>query len=123
MKDAALEPDLALNYNELGEIYWLMQDDANAESCYREALRRDPRLVDSHLGLAKIYQRREKYSIALEEADAAIKFDPDRTDAHYSVGDNCCFTWAARKRRKRKWMPQPVTKIRGRTRQFLRLSY
>ena len=52
----------------------------------REALRRDPRLVDSHLGLAKIYQRREKYSIALEEADAAIKFDPDRTDAHYIRG-------------------------------------
>ncbi len=86
MKDAAIEPDLALNYNELGDVYWLMQDDAKAESSYRQALRRDPRLVDSHLGLAKIYQRQKRYPAALAAADAAIKFDADRTDAHYVRG-------------------------------------
>ncbi len=60
LKDAAVEPDLALNYDQLGDVYWLMQDDKNAEKSYREALRRDPRLVNSHLGLAKIYQRAGK---------------------------------------------------------------
>jgi tetratricopeptide (TPR) repeat protein len=59
LKDAAVEPDLALNYDELGDVYWLMQDDNNAEKSYREALRRDPWLVNSHPGLAKIYQREE----------------------------------------------------------------
>jgi tetratricopeptide (TPR) repeat protein len=86
LKDAAVEPDLALNYEQLGDIYWLMDDDKNAEASYREALRRDPRLVDSRLGLAKIDQREKKYAAALTEADAAVKIDPDRADAHYMRG-------------------------------------
>ena len=82
-KDAALEPEMALNYEEIGNSYWLSQEDAKAEKSYREALRHDPRLVNSMLGLAKIYQKQQKYPAALAEADAALKVDPDRTDAHY----------------------------------------
>jgi Tfp pilus assembly protein PilF len=67
-------------------VYWQMQDDANAEKSYREAIRRDPRLVSSHLGLAKIYQRQKKYAAALIETDQAVKVDPDRTEAHYVRG-------------------------------------
>ena len=63
-----------------------MQDDKNAEKNYREALRRDPRLVNSHLGLAKIYQRQEKYAPALVEIEAAGKLDPERIDVHYVRG-------------------------------------
>ncbi len=86
LKDAAVEPDLALNYDELGEVYRLMEDEKNAEQSYREALRRDRRLVSSHLGLAKIYQHQEKYAPALVEIDAAGKIDPARTDIHYVRG-------------------------------------
>jgi tetratricopeptide (TPR) repeat protein len=86
LKDSAVEPDLALNYDELGNVYWLMQDDKNAEKSYREALRRDARVVNSHLGLAKIYQRQEKYAPALVEIDAAAKIDPARPDIHYMRG-------------------------------------
>ncbi len=86
LKDAAVEPDLALDYDELGDIYWLMQDDKNAEANYREALRRDSRLVNSRLGLAKIYQRQKKFAPALVESSAAVKLDPARTDAHYVRG-------------------------------------
>jgi tetratricopeptide (TPR) repeat protein len=86
LKDAALEPDVALNYEEIGNSYWLTEDDGDAEKSYREALRRDPRRVNSMLGLAKIYQRRQKYEAALAEADAALKVDPERTDAHYVRG-------------------------------------
>ena len=63
-----------------------MQDDRNAEKSYREALRRDPRLVNSQLGLAKIYQRQEKYAAALVEIEAAGRLDPERTDIHYVHG-------------------------------------
>jgi len=83
LKDAAVEPDVGLNYDELGDIYWLLQNDREAEKNYREALRCDAQLVNSHLGLAKIYQRREKYAQALAEADAAEKIDTDRPDVHY----------------------------------------
>ena len=65
LKDAHIEPDLALDYEELGDVYALLQDDKNAEKNYREALRRDARLVNSYFGLAKIYERQEKYAAAL----------------------------------------------------------
>jgi tetratricopeptide (TPR) repeat protein len=86
LKDAAIEPDLALNYDELGDVYSLMQQDNDAEKSYREALRRDPRLVNSQVGLAKVYQRKEKYMQALAAIDAASKLDSGRTDIHYLRG-------------------------------------
>jgi tetratricopeptide (TPR) repeat protein len=86
LKDAEVEPDLALNYDQLGDVYWFMQDDKNAERSYREALRRDARLVNSRMGLAKIYQQQKKYSQALVEIDAADKIDPARSDVHYTRG-------------------------------------
>jgi tetratricopeptide (TPR) repeat protein len=86
LKDIAIEPDLALNYEQLGDLYWQIQDDKNAEKSYRQALSRDPRLASSCLGLAKIYQRQQKYAAALAEADAALRADPARTDAHYIRG-------------------------------------
>jgi tetratricopeptide (TPR) repeat protein len=42
--------------------------------------------VNSYLGLAKTYQREEKYPLALNAIDAARKLDPDRTDIHYVRG-------------------------------------
>jgi tetratricopeptide (TPR) repeat protein len=86
LKDAAVEPDLALNYGELGDVYSLLQQDSDAETNYREALHRDPRQVNSYVGLTKIYQREEKYPQALRAIDSAGKLDPDRTDIHYLRG-------------------------------------
>jgi tetratricopeptide (TPR) repeat protein len=86
LKDAEVEPDLALNYDQLGDVYWLMQDDVGAEKSYREALRRDARLVNSHLGLAKIDQRQKKYGQALVEVDAAEKVDSSSAEIHYVRG-------------------------------------
>ena len=86
LKDAAVEPDLALNYDALGEVYWLTEKDGEAEKSYREALRLDLRLVSSRLGLARIYQRQEKYTQALAEIEAAGKVDAGRPDVHYLRG-------------------------------------
>jgi len=86
LRDVAIEPDMALNYEEMGNTYWLMEEDANAEKSYREALKRDARLVESHLGLANIYRREQKYPAALAEADAAVRIDPERPDVHYVRG-------------------------------------
>jgi tetratricopeptide (TPR) repeat protein len=86
LKDVAVEPDLAINYDELGDVYALLQQDSDAEKSYREALKRDSQLVNSYLGLAKIYQREEKYPPALNAIDSAGKLDPGRTDIHYLRG-------------------------------------
>jgi cytochrome c-type biogenesis protein CcmH/NrfG len=81
-----VEPDLALNYDELGDVYSFMQHDGDAEKSYREALRRDPRLSNSYVGLAKIYQRQEKYAPALSAISAAEKLAPDASNIHYLRG-------------------------------------
>jgi len=86
LRDAAVEPDLAFNYDQLGDVYSLMQQDSNAERSYREALRRDPRLVNSYVGLAKTCQREDKYTQALAAIDSAGKLDARRTDIHYVRG-------------------------------------
>jgi tetratricopeptide (TPR) repeat protein len=86
LKDVAVEPDLALNYDKLGDIYSFLQQDQDAEKNYRAALVRDPRLFNSYLGLAKVYQREKKYPQALSAIDSAGKLDPDRTDIHYIRG-------------------------------------
>ena len=86
LKDASVEPDLALNYDKLGDVYSLLQQDHDAEKSYRDALLRDPRLMNSYLGLAKLYQREKKYSQALSAIDSAGRLDPGRTDIHYLRG-------------------------------------
>jgi tetratricopeptide (TPR) repeat protein len=86
LKDVAVESDLALNYDELGDVYSLMQQDSDAEKSYRAALRLDSRLINSQVGLAKVYQREEKYTQALAAIDSAGKLDPNRTDIHYLRG-------------------------------------
>jgi tetratricopeptide (TPR) repeat protein len=86
LKDVAVESDLALNYDELGDVYSLMQQDSDAEKSYRAALRLDSRLINSQVGLAKVYQREEKYPQALAAIDSAGKLDPNRTDIHYLRG-------------------------------------
>lgn len=86
LKDAEVEPDLALDYDELGDVYALLEDNRNAEKSYREALHRDPKLVNSDVGLTKVYQREGKYAEALSAVDAAEKLDPARTDIHYLRG-------------------------------------
>jgi tetratricopeptide (TPR) repeat protein len=86
LADAAIEPDLALNYDELGDVYSLLQQDKLAVQNYREALRRDPRLLNSCIGLAKAYQRESQFPQALAAIDSANQLDPNRTDIHYLRG-------------------------------------
>ncbi len=86
LKDTAVEPDLGLDYDELGDVYSLLQDDNNAEKSYHAALQRNAHLVNSQVGLAKIYEREEKYAAALAAADAAIRLDSTRTGIHYLRG-------------------------------------
>lgn len=86
LKDAAIEPDLALDYEQLGDVYSLMRQDTEAEKNYREAVKRDSRLVNSYVGLAKVCQRQEKFQQALIAIDSASKVEPGRTDTHYLRG-------------------------------------
>jgi tetratricopeptide (TPR) repeat protein len=85
-KDIALEPDVVFNYDELGNICFLESHDAAAEKNYRKALSLDVRIINSHLGLAKVYERRAEYQKALNELDQAGKLDPQASRIHYLRG-------------------------------------
>jgi tetratricopeptide (TPR) repeat protein len=43
-------------------------------------------LLNSYVGLAKVYQREQKYPQALTAIDSAEKLDSERTDIHYVKG-------------------------------------
>ena len=85
-KDIALEPDVVFNYDELGNACFLAGDDAAAVKNYRKALSLDPLMINSHLGLAKVYERRAEYPKALAELDQARKLDPQASRIHYLRG-------------------------------------
>ena len=74
------------NYDQLGDVYSLMQQNENAEKSYREAIRRDPHMVNSYFGLARIYLRTKQYQEGLRAIDKAAEIDPGRTDLHYIKG-------------------------------------
>jgi tetratricopeptide (TPR) repeat protein len=86
LKDIAVEPDVVFNYDELGNLCFLMGDDAEAETNYRHALRLEGQMLNPHLGLAKVYQRQMKYDKALAELEVAGKLDPESSRIHYLRG-------------------------------------
>ena len=86
LKDIALEPDVVFNYDELGNVRFLTDNDAEAEKSYRQALKLEPRMLTPHLGLAKVYQRQGQYEKALAELDAAGKLDLQSSRIHYLRG-------------------------------------
>ncbi len=86
LKDAALEPDVAYNYDQLGLVNALLGNNQEAESNLRKALRLDPSLASARYQLAQIYQREGKFPQALAEIDAALKLDPDNSSVHYLRG-------------------------------------
>ena len=86
LKDIALEPDAAFNYDELANVYFLMGNDTEAEKNYQHALKLDNKLVTAHLGLVKIYQRQNEYEKALAELQTAGHLDPASSRIHYLRG-------------------------------------
>ena len=86
LKDIALEPEAAFNYDELANVHFLMGNDSEAEQNYQHALKLDPKLVTAHVGLVKVYQRQNAYEKALAELQTAGQLDPASARIHYLRG-------------------------------------
>jgi tetratricopeptide (TPR) repeat protein len=85
-KDIAVEPDVAFAYEQLAGVESTLGNDEEAAKNYRQALKLNSRLVDSHLGLAKIEERRRHYAGALAELDQIIRLDSGNASARYLRG-------------------------------------
>jgi tetratricopeptide (TPR) repeat protein len=86
MKDIEIEPDVAYDYDQLGLVFYLQQQDEDAEKIFRKALRLDPKLSSSDFQLARVCLREQKYKEALAAIDAAKKLSPGSESIHYVRG-------------------------------------
>jgi Tfp pilus assembly protein PilF len=86
LKDIAIEPDVADNYEQLGMLYARMDKDADAETAFRDAIQRDAKLAGSQFGLAKLYMKQGKNTEALRSIDFAVGLAPDNQNVHFVRG-------------------------------------
>src|SRR5713226_5386654 len=85
-KDIALEPDVAFSYEQLGSLESTAGNEDEAAKNYRSALKLDPQGIGSHMGLAKIEERRRHYAAALVGLDRVIGLDGGNASARYLRG-------------------------------------
>jgi tetratricopeptide (TPR) repeat protein len=85
-KDAAIEPDFAYNYEELGLLYAKLNEPEKAEASFRQAIEHNRELVNSYFGLAKLYKGAARYQEALEMLDHAEALAPQSASVHYMRG-------------------------------------
>ncbi|MGA2812023.1 MAG: tetratricopeptide repeat protein [Candidatus Acidiferrum sp.] len=83
LQDAAIEPDLADDYEQLGILYAREHRTEEAEKAFSQALERDPRMAAARFGLAQAYFDERKFAAALREADTAAKLAPESQNVHY----------------------------------------
>ncbi len=83
MKDRAIEPEVAYNYDELGAVCAALNETAAAKRYFLEAVRRDARLAASWYGLAKIYKAEKVYPEAMRALERAGKLDSQSASVHY----------------------------------------
>lgn len=86
LKDIAIEPDVQFNYEQLGGLESTVGNDDEAAKNYRSALKLDPQMIASHMGLAKIEERQRHYAAALAELDQIIRLDSGNAGARYLRG-------------------------------------
>jgi tetratricopeptide (TPR) repeat protein len=83
LKDVAVEPDVAYNYDELGTMCLALEQDRDARSYFEQALQRNSRIGTSWFGLAKIDKAEKRYAQALKALDSAGAIDPKSASVHY----------------------------------------
>lgn len=83
LKDAAVEPDVAYNYDELGNACLALEQNAEARGYFDQALQRNSRIPTSWYGLAKIDKAEKRYAQALKALDAAGALDAKSASVHY----------------------------------------
>jgi tetratricopeptide (TPR) repeat protein len=85
-EDLGLEPDAAFAYEELGKTESILQHEAEAAKDFGLAVRLDPRLVESRMGLAKIAEHKKEYPAALAQLDEIRQIDKENAPFRYLRG-------------------------------------
>jgi tetratricopeptide (TPR) repeat protein len=83
LKDIAVEPDVAYNYDELGTMCLISEQNIEARRYFEQALHRNSQIGTSWYGLAKIDKSEKHYTAALKALDSAGAIDPKSPSVHY----------------------------------------
>jgi serine/threonine-protein kinase len=90
-KAVRLRPDLAEAHNLLGLLLWQFRGDrAAAVACFREAVKRDPRLADAWANLGHALREGGDPDGALAAYRSAVGVNPDFADAQLHLGFLLC---------------------------------
>jgi protein O-GlcNAc transferase len=73
----------AYDYDQLGIVAYLQQQNQEAQRDFEEAVKREPSIGTSWYGLAKIYRKQGHLSQALKAIDHALAIDPNSASVHY----------------------------------------
>jgi tetratricopeptide (TPR) repeat protein len=85
-KDVAIEPDFPYNFEDLGILYAESGQPEKAEQSFLRAIQLDRTLVNSYLGLAKVYRKASRYKDALEMLNHAVALAPQSASVHFLRG-------------------------------------
>ena len=83
---ATLEPDRAAHHNALGEAYRTSGRPAEADACYRQALRHDPTMAAAHHGLGLVLLDQGHPAAAAASFRQALSFRPDHERTYLNLG-------------------------------------
>lgn len=82
-KDVVIEPDFPYNYEDLGILYAESGQPEKAERSFLRAIQLDGTLVNSYLGVAKVYRKESRFKEALEMLNHAAALAPQSASVHY----------------------------------------
>ena len=74
---------VAYDYDQLGIVAYLQQQNQEAQRDFEEAVKREPSIGTSWYGLAKIYREQGRANEALKAIDHAMAIDPNSASVHY----------------------------------------
>jgi tetratricopeptide (TPR) repeat protein len=80
---SASDTAVAYDYDQLGIVAYLQQQNQAAQRDFEEAVKREPGIGTSWYGLAKIYRDQGRYNQALKAIDHAMTIDPNSASVHY----------------------------------------
>ena len=84
---AALQPDLAIAYSNLGNVCKLQGRPDEAVAYYHQAIRLNPNLAEPHNNMASALVEQDKFAEAAACYRQAVRLKPDYTEAHTGLGD------------------------------------
>jgi tetratricopeptide (TPR) repeat protein len=84
-KAASLYPQYAEAYNNLGLMYWQLDQQKKALKAYLKAVKLIPDYVDARFNLGRLYDTMEKYDKAITEYKKVIELNPSDAIAHNNL--------------------------------------